>query len=669
MAEQVKWGLLATGAIAQAFARGVKQCETGELYAVASRDQKKAEDFATKFGAAKAYGSYEALLADPAVEAVYVSTPHPMHLEWVVKSLNAGKHVLCEKPAGVNQWQLQQMIALAAEKNLFFMEAYMYRCHPQITRVVELIREGAIGKVCAIQGAFSFQSGFNPESRLWKNDYAGGGILDVGGYPVSFARLVAGAALGKDFADPLEVKGTAALHETTGIDMWASVLLKFEGNIIASLSTGVGLNQENVVRIFGTEGAMLIPYPYAANREHASEGRIVLNRKGKEEVIDVKTALTTYALEADVAGRAIRAGRVEAPAPAMSWADSLGNARTQDAWRDSAGLVYGFEKPDNYAVVRAATPIVVRPATEMVYGEVKHLGKPMPKLVMGVDNQTSIAQADAIFSDYFARGGTAFDTAHCYGELRSRLLGTWINGNNLRAKVVVIAKGAHTPNCFPNVIRPQLEDQLRWLNTTHADIYMMHRDNPDIPAGEFIEALNELVREGKIRAFGGSNWSLDRVAAANAYARERGLQGFSVISNNLALAEMVNPVWAGCLHVHSSEDRQRIAAMGLALLPWSSQARGFFVPAISAPNIRKDRSLVESWYSDDNFKRQARAVELAKKYNVEPINIALAWVLNQKFPCCPLIGPRSIMETQSCFAALRVKLTDAEMLWLNLEAN
>jgi aryl-alcohol dehydrogenase-like predicted oxidoreductase len=238
----------------------------------------------------------------------------------------------------------------------------------------------------------------------------------------------------------------------------------------------------------------------------------------------------------------------------------------------------------------------------------------------------------------------------------------------VRDQVVIIAKGAHTPDCNPRALSEQLVRQLDWLGTGHAEIYLMHRDNPEIPVGKFIEVLNEHVRAGRIKVFGGSNWTLKRVKQANAYAKRHGLQGFAAVSNNLALAEMVRAVWGGCLHVHDAADRAWFKRTQTALLPWSSQARGFFVPSRAAPDKLDDRSLVESWYSPDNFKRQARAVELAAKYKVEPINIALAWVLGQPFPCFPLIGPRQISETRSCLAALDVHLTPKEMKWLNLEA-
>ena len=151
------------------------------------------------------------------------------------------------------------------------------------------------------------------------------------------------------------------------------------------------------------------------------------------------------------------------------------------------------------------------------------------------------------------------------------------------------------------------------------------------------------------------------------YARRKGLQGFSVLSNNLALAEMVQPVWAGCLHVHDKESRAFLKRTQIALMPWSSQARGFFVPTRAHPDLREDASLVRSWYSEENFERQKRAIELAQKKGCEPINIALAWVLHQPFPTFPLIGPRTIAETRSCFEALKVRLSARECKYLNLE--
>lgn len=669
MSEKIRWGLLATGAIAEAFARGVKTSETGELVAVGSRTLGKAEAFGARFEISRCHGSYEELLADAEVDAVYVSTPHPQHAEWTIKAAEAGKHVLVEKPIGLNRYEAQAMFSAARENGVFLMEAYMYRCHPQTQRLVELLREQVIGQVSVIQATFSFQAGFDAQSRLWSNALAGGGIMDVGGYTTSIARLVAGAAQGKPFCDPISVTGAGHLHPETGVDAWAVGVLKFPGGIVASIATGVGVGQENVLRIFGSEGSLFLPSPYVMNRDGNAPGKIIISRNGEEPCeLDTDSPVTSYAHEADVCGRAIRAGHLEAEAPAMSWADTLGNISAQDDWRAAIGLTYEAEQAQNLKSVTVANrPLQVRATAPIPHASIEHLDKPMSRMILGVDNQETITHAAAIFDDYFERGGNTFDTAHIYGADKSRLLGQWIDARGVREQVVIITKGAHTPNCNPTSMSSQLVEQLEWLGTDCADIYMLHRDDPHIPVGRFIDALNEQVRAGRIKAFGGSNWSLERVKKANAYAKRKNLQGFSVVSNNLSLAEMVNPVWPGCVHVHSAESRAWLKRRKMTLLPWSSQARGFFVPEISHPDKRDDDSLVESWYSEENFKRQARAVELAEKYKVEPINIALAWVLCQSFPTFPLIGPRNLSEMQSCMKGLDVQLKPRELKYLNLE--
>src|SRR4051794_37840328 len=153
--EKLAWGIIGTGAIAKAFAEGVNGSQTGRLAAVGSRRRETAEAFADKYGAAKRHGSHEALIADPDVRAVYIATPHPMHAELATRAMAAGKHVLVEKPMAINQYDAMAMIEAARRHDVFLMEAYMYRCHPQTKKLVELIRGGAIGEVRFIQGTFS----------------------------------------------------------------------------------------------------------------------------------------------------------------------------------------------------------------------------------------------------------------------------------------------------------------------------------------------------------------------------------------------------------------------------------------------------------------------------------------------------------------------------------
>ena len=345
MRQKIRWGLLATGAIARTFARGVQASETGELAAVGSRTLAKAQAFGAACGIPVCHGSYEALLADPGVEAVYISTPHPQHAAWAIQAAEAGKHILVEKPAALNQHEARAMFEAAAANQVFCMEAYMYRCHPQTAKLVELIRAKAIGEVCVIQATFSFQASFNPDSRIWNNGLGGGAILDVGGYTTSLARLVAGAARGLPFADPTAVTGAGHLHPQTGVDAWAVANLQFPGGIVASLATGVGVNQENVLRIFGSEGNLFVPNPYLAAHAGAQPGKITLQRKGEApREIEIVSPVTSYTLEADVCGRAIRAGRQQPDAPAMTREDTLGNLRTLDAWRAAIGLTYEAEQ-------------------------------------------------------------------------------------------------------------------------------------------------------------------------------------------------------------------------------------------------------------------------------------------------------------------------------------
>ncbi|MBF6593670.1 MAG: aldo/keto reductase [Thermaceae bacterium] len=288
---------------------------------------------------------------------------------------------------------------------------------------------------------------------------------------------------------------------------------------------------------------------------------------------------------------------------------------------------------------------------------------------MGVDNQTTLEQAARIFDDYLERGGNVFDTAYTYGKgVCEAVFGEWLESRGVRQKVVIIGKGAHTPYCNPEALSTQLLESLERQRVSHVDLYFMHRDNPEIPVGEFVEVLNEHAQAGRIGGvFGGSNWSLERVQAANEYAASKGLQGFGAVSNNLSLARMVEPPWDGCISSKDAEFRSWLEATQTPLFPWSSQARGFFTRA--APDDYSDPELVRSWYSEDNFQRLNRARKLAADKGVEPIHIALAYVLNQPFPTFPLIGPRSTEETASSFRALAVSLSPDEARWLNLEAD
>jgi len=334
----LRWGIISTGNIARTLARAIKHAPGSELFAVASRALEPAQAFAREHGAARAFGSYEALLAEPEVDIVYIATPHPSHREWAIRAARAKKHILCEKPLGMNFGEVEAIVRAARENDVFLMEAFMYRCAPQTRRLIELVKDGAIGQVHAIEASFAFDGAFPASSRLLANELGGGGILDVGCYPVSISRLIAGAASGADFAEPLSVNGLGHVG-ATGVDEYAVAILKFPGDILASLATGVQLLRHNVVRVFGREGQILLDEPFLPARDGGAT-EIRIDRPGREpELIRVEAPDSLYAYEVET----VRTQIQYREAREMSLADSLGNARVLDEWRGALGVRYAAD--------------------------------------------------------------------------------------------------------------------------------------------------------------------------------------------------------------------------------------------------------------------------------------------------------------------------------------
>lgn len=668
---KLRWGILGTGAIARTFASQLPRCRTGTLVAVASRSSDSANRFASEFRATRAHDSYDALLADDDVQAVYISTPHPLHAEWAIKTAQAKKHILCEKPLGLNHAEAMAIVEAAHDSGVFLMEAFMYRCAPQTMKLIELIRdERAIGDVRIIHATFGFHwpIAFDPSSRAVNHALGGGGILDVGCYPMSMARMIAGAATGKPFAEPINIRGVGHIGAQSRVDEWAVASVLFPNGIIAQLSTSVQCDQENVVRIDGSEGSITVREPWLPARGGDAGTTILVRRRNEppREIV-VRAEQPLYALEADAFAAGVRTGT--APYPAMSTEDSLGNNLALDRWRASIGLVYQMEKPEHFPHPANIGRTLPRSAAPMKYGTIAGVEKRISRLVMGCDNQPDFPHAAVMFDDFLSRGGNAFDTAHLYGGGRQeQLLGDWIRKRGVREDVVIIAKGGHAPYCTPTDLTTQLLISLERMQVDRAELYLLHRDNPDVPVGEFVDVLDEHVRAGRIGAFGGSNWTTARIDAANAYAKQRGRSPFSMLSNQFSLARMIEPPWGGCISASDADGRVWLQRTQTPLLAWSSQSRGFFLPGRASPEIRDDAELVRCWYSDDNFQRLARVNDLAKRLGVLPINIALAYVLHQPFPTFALIGPRRLSETRTSFAALRIELSDQEIRWLNLEA-
>ncbi|MEM1221529.1 MAG: Gfo/Idh/MocA family oxidoreductase [Verrucomicrobiota bacterium] len=337
---QIQWGVLACGRIAAKFAQALNETPGSELYGVASRDASKAEAFAKEHQAKVAYESYEALLADPQVEVVYIATLHPFHFEWIVKSVRAGKHVLCEKPLTMNFRQAKQAYTVAKENRRLLREGFMYRHHPQTKQVVDLVSSGAIGSVRMIESNFCFEMGEQPESRLQSKPLGGGAILDLGCYPVSFLRLIAGRANDLPFAEPLELKAVGHIDPSLLTDMWTSAVMRFEGDILGRATVAMRVEGGRHSTVFGEKGRITIDASWHCN------GSIRVDRDGEPTPrvypADTSRALFTYEIESFVGE--LRGRPIAAEEAAMRLDDTLGNMKALDRWRSEIGLAYEADR-------------------------------------------------------------------------------------------------------------------------------------------------------------------------------------------------------------------------------------------------------------------------------------------------------------------------------------
>jgi predicted dehydrogenase len=274
------------------------------------------------------------LLADPKVQAVYIATPHPLHVAWVIRAAAAGKHVLCEKPLGLNYAEAMVAVEACREHGVLLMEAYMYRCHPLVTELLSRLNEGAIGPIRHVRADFGFRAPRLPGHRLFSPALGGGSILDVGGYPVSFARLIAGVVESVPFAEPVALTASGLIGPT-GVDELASAQLTFASGFTASVTSSVSYDVGTSSVVFGERGRIVLPNPWIpSSSRHALETGFTVYRDGREpETITIRTDTPTYAIEAENVARTLPA--IEPEWPAMSWADTLGNLRVMDAWNAS----------------------------------------------------------------------------------------------------------------------------------------------------------------------------------------------------------------------------------------------------------------------------------------------------------------------------------------------
>jgi D-xylose 1-dehydrogenase (NADP+, D-xylono-1,5-lactone-forming) len=312
----LNWGILSTARINRLFLAGARQSDAVEILAVASRDRSAAEQYAREHGIARSYGGYDALLADPDVEAVYISLPNALHIEWTISALQAGKHVLCEKPLSRRAADVERAFDVAEREDRLLMEAFMYRHNPQTLRLTELIAEGAVGRVRVVRSAFSFAAD-DPANIRFTSALEGGALMDVGCYCVSAARLIAG--------EPDRVAAEQALGGD-GVDVVFAGTMRLAGDVLAQFDAGLALAPRDELEVVGEEGALYLDDPW-----HCRTPVIELRRDDHVERIEIDV-VDSYRLEAENMCAAIRG---EQPL-LLGRGDAVGQARAIEALYEAA---------------------------------------------------------------------------------------------------------------------------------------------------------------------------------------------------------------------------------------------------------------------------------------------------------------------------------------------
>jgi len=312
----VKWGIVSTADINRKVIPGAHASDKVELVAVASRDQARADAYAREWEIPRAYGTYEALLADPEVEAVYISLPNTMHAEWSIKALEAGKHVLCEKPFTRHPEEVDAAFDTAERTGRLLSEAFMYRHNPQTKRLTQLVAEGVIGELRVVRSAFSFGL-YDVDNIRLRTDVEGGALMDVGCYCVSGSRLLGG--------EPVAVHGEAWVGPS-GTDWTFGGLLRFPNDVVATFDCGTALPNRDELEAIGSEGSLFLDDPW-----HCVNPVIELRRDGEVERIELEPQ-DSYRLELENMSDAIR-GEAEL---LLGREDAMGQARTLKALHDDA---------------------------------------------------------------------------------------------------------------------------------------------------------------------------------------------------------------------------------------------------------------------------------------------------------------------------------------------
>lgn len=473
----VKWGVLGTAGIAAGCTiPGMQQAEHCELYAIAGRSIEKAEAFKSRFGFQKAYQGYDALLADPEVEAVYIPLPNNLHCEWVIKALNAHKHVLCEKPIAMNESELRRMFQAAKENGVILMEAYAYLHSPFISRLKTVIADGEIGQINYIDTAFLTQ-GYSSDFRLHK-EQGGGGIYDVGCYCTTMILSLIDA--------PIQYIKADAELDSTGVDHMASVLIGFADGARASFHAGMNLGTDTCDRydrlfIHGTNGYIRSDVEY--NEEGTLSFDVTVKNECGERITHTETvtAGSNYALELEQMNACI-CGKAQ---PHITEEFSIKNMRLLDRILNACGYT------DSHKEFTLPNGVTI-PA-------------------VGFGSYLSTANGSQPISDALAVGYRYLDTAEFYHNEAE--IGEAIARSGIaREKLFLCSKVWPTNLGYENTLAA-FAQSCKKLQTDYLDMYLIHWPKSDADDTDWIEkvrqswkAMEELYEQGKVRAIGVSNF-------------------------------------------------------------------------------------------------------------------------------------------------------------------
>ena len=334
--KKIKWGIIGPGSIANNFADALKESFSGELVAIASLNEERRKIFGDKYKIENnlRFNNYDQLLDSEELDAVYISTPHTFHAELSIKAAGKGKHILCEKPAAVNFKQGESVINAVREAGVFYKEGFMYRCHPQIPALLDLLKSKVVGNVKKITSSFGFDmTKVIPDHRLFSKQLAGGAILDVGLYPVSFSRMIAAINSDKKFINPISLTAKAEIGET-GVDEISYATMQFDNGVIAEAKTAIMKQMNNNAIIECSLGKIIVDNPWMPGRDGGPyKTTIQIIKNGNIEVKEFKGPEHLFFFEAELSSQSILKQKQQVPHPGMTWEDTLGNLKVLDQWR------------------------------------------------------------------------------------------------------------------------------------------------------------------------------------------------------------------------------------------------------------------------------------------------------------------------------------------------